>query len=185
MDMNIEDFLKNSILIFALTMDSFMVSFSYGASRIKISFSVVAGMNLVMSVMLGTAVWIGNGFAHFIEGRTTDMLAGVLLGGMGGYQIYQSVRMRKQNTTKKTRKLNFMSGIILAVALSIDSVAVGMGAGLLEGVRWMMIAGAFLWGIFMMEIGWKLGKCCAKFYKKDLSWIGGICLLLLAFFAFW
>ena len=56
--MNIEDFLKNSILIFALTMDSFMVSFSYGASRIKISFSVVAGMNLVMSGMLGMAVWI-------------------------------------------------------------------------------------------------------------------------------
>ena len=78
-----------------------------------------------------------------------------------------------------------MSGIILAVALSIDSVAVGMGAGLLEGVRWMLIAGAFLFGIFMMEIGWKLGKCCAKFYKKDLSWVGGICLLLLAFFAFW
>ena len=72
--MNIEDFLKNSILIFALTMDSFMVSFSYGASRIKISFSVVAGMNLVMSGMLGMAVWIGNGFSHFIEGRTTDVL---------------------------------------------------------------------------------------------------------------
>ena len=145
--MNIEDFLKNSILIFALTMDSFMVSFSYGASRIKISFSVVAGMNLVMSGMLGMAVWIGNGFSHFIEGRTTDVLAGVLLGGMGGYQIYHSVQIQKQNMTKKTRKLNFMSGIILAVALSIDSVAVGMGAGLLEGVRWMLIAGAFLWGI--------------------------------------
>ena len=100
--MNIEDFLKNSILIFALTMDSFMVSFSYGASRIKISFSVVAGMNLVMSGMLGMAVWIGNGFSHFIEGRTTDVLAGVLLGGMGGYQIYHSVRIQKQNMTKKT-----------------------------------------------------------------------------------
>lgn len=99
--MNIEDFLKNSILIFALTMDSFMVSFSYGASRIKISFSVVAGMNLVMSGMLGMAVWIGNGFSHFIEGRTTDVLAGVLLGGMGGYQIYHSVQIQKQNMTKK------------------------------------------------------------------------------------
>lgn len=53
------------------------------ASRIKISFSVVAGMNLVMSGMLGMAVWIGNGFSYFIEGRTTDILAGVLLGGMG------------------------------------------------------------------------------------------------------
>ncbi len=183
--MNIADFLKNCILIFALTMDSFMVSFSYGASRIKIPFSVVAGMNLVMSGMLGIAVWMGNGFAHFLKGRTTDILAGVLLGGMGGYQIYQSVRAQKQNATKKTGKLNLMSGMILAMALSIDSVAVGMGAGLLEGVRWMLVAGAFLWGIFMMEIGWKLGKYCAKFYKKDLSWIGGLCLLLLAFFALW
>lgn len=183
--MNIVDFLKNSILIFALTMDSFMVSFSYGASRIKIPFSVVAGMNLVMTGMLGMAVWIGNGFTHFISGRTTDILAGVLLGGMGSCQIYQSVRTRKKNTMKKTKKLTLMSGIILAMALSIDSVAVGMGAGLLEGVRWILLTGAFCWGVFMMEIGWKLGKCCAKVYKKDLSWIGGFCLLLLAFFALW
>ena len=70
--MNIEDFLKNSILIFALTMDSFMVSFSYGASRIKISFSVVAGMNLVMSGMLGMAVWIGNGFTWW-NGGISDL----------------------------------------------------------------------------------------------------------------
>lgn len=183
--MNIGDFLKNSILIFALTMDSFMVSFSYGASCIKISFPVVTVMNLVMSGMLGVAVWMGNGFTSIISGRTTDILAGILLGGMGGYQIYQSILTRKKNTIKKIEKLNFMKGVILAGALSIDSVAVGIGAGLLEGVRWMVVAGAFILGVLMMEIGWNLGRYCVRFYTKDLSWIGGVCLLLLAFFAFW
>ena len=99
--MNIEDFLKNSILIFALTMDSFMVSFSYGASRIKISFSVVAGMNLVMSGMLGMAVWIGNGFSYFIEGRTTDILAGVLLGGISDLSLCSDTKAKYDEKNKK------------------------------------------------------------------------------------
>ena len=162
-----------------------MVSFSYGASRIKISFSVVAGMNLVMSGMLGMAVLDRKWFFSFYRRQDNRCSGRSFTWWNGGISDLSLCSDTKAEYDEKTRKLNFMSGIILAVALSIDSVAVGMGAGLLEGVRWMLIAGAFLWGIFMMEIGWKLGKCCAKFYKKDLSWIGGICLLLLAFFAFW
>lgn len=182
--MEIGEFLKNSILIFTLTMDSFMVSFAYGASKIKISFLVIAGMNLVMSGMLGMAVWIGSGLNSFMTGKITDILAAILLAGMGIYQIKQSLMARKKNTRKQIQgKLSFLRGLILAFALSMDSVVVGIGAGLLEGRQWTVLAGAFLTGVFMMEIGWQLGKYSAGFYKKDLSWIGGGCLLLLAFFA--
>lgn len=163
-----------------------MVSFAYGASCIKIPFWVVAGMNLVMSGMLGVAVWIGSGLNYFITGKITDILAAILLAGMGVYQITQSFMVRKKNTIKRIEeRLSFFKGIILAFALSMDSVVVGIGAGLLEGTQWIVLAGAFLIGVLMMEIGWKLGKYCAGFYKKDLSWIGGVCLLLLAFFALW
>lgn len=106
-----------------------MVSFSYGASRIKISFSVVAGMNLVMSGMLGMAVWIGNGF--LIYRRQDNRCSGRSFTWWNGRIPDLSLCSdTKAEYDEKTRKLNFMSGIILAVALSIDSVAVGMGAGL-------------------------------------------------------
>ena len=46
--------------ILALTTDSFVVSFAYGMEKIKLSFLMVVGMNLIMSCLLGMAVLTGN-----------------------------------------------------------------------------------------------------------------------------
>ena len=43
-----------------------------------------------------------------------------------------------------------------------------------------MVVGSFLGGIFMMEVGWKLGKLFGISVKRDLSWLSGACLILLA-----
>ena len=50
------------LLILALTTDSFVVSFAYGMAKTKMPFFIVAGMNLMMSSLLGAAVLIGNFF---------------------------------------------------------------------------------------------------------------------------
>ena len=43
------------LLLLALTTDSFVVSFAYGMTRTKMPFWIVAGMNLIMSALLGMA----------------------------------------------------------------------------------------------------------------------------------
>lgn len=40
---------------------------------------------------------------------------------------------------------------------------------------------AFLGGMGMMKAGWELGSRFRKKTNRDLSWISGMCLLLLAF----
>ena len=53
--------------ILALTTDSFVVSFAYGMEKIKLSFLMVVGMNLIMSCLLGMAVLTGNFLSCFLS----------------------------------------------------------------------------------------------------------------------
>ena len=53
--------------ILALTTDSFVVSFAYGMEKIKLSFLMVVGMNLIMSCLLGMAVLTGNFLSCFYQ----------------------------------------------------------------------------------------------------------------------
>ena len=102
--------LKGILLILALTMDSFVVSFAYGVSKTKMPFGIVG----------------------------------------------------------------------LAFILSLDSIAVGIGTGLVQSGQVMLVIGSFLAGIAVMEAGWMLGHGTRHILNRDLSWLSGVCLLLLA-----
>ena len=62
--------LKGILLILALTMDSFVVSFAYGVSKTKMPFGIVVCMNLLMSTILGTAIFMGSRLAALPSGRS-------------------------------------------------------------------------------------------------------------------
>ena len=65
--------LKGILLILALTMDSFVVSFAYGVSKTKMPFGIVVCMNLLMSTILGTAIFMGSRLAALLpEGVRED-----------------------------------------------------------------------------------------------------------------
>ena len=54
--MNWTAFLNVILLIAALTTDSFVVSFSYGAQNVKMSMKMILVMNLVMSLLLAGGI---------------------------------------------------------------------------------------------------------------------------------
>jgi len=59
--------------------------------------------------------------------------------------------------------------------------AKGLSAYCLHGAkkRGLLIPGVFLGGILMMEAGWRAGNHFRHVFRKDISWISGICLLIL------
>lgn len=60
---------------------------------------------------------------------------------------------------EKKRHLTGIEAMLMAVVLSLDSLAVGLGTGLVPGRGGMLLAaGSFAGGILMMEAGWKLGN---------------------------
>ena len=167
--------------ILALTTDSFVVSFAYGIEKIKLSFLMVVGMNLIMSCLLGMAVLTGNFLSCFLSKTITSLVSTGILVGMGFYRLFTCF-FSKQETDEKEKKrhLTGIEATLLAVVLSLDSLAVGLGTGLVQTGGMFLAVGSFVGGILMMEAGWKLGNVFGISVKKDLSWLSGACLVLLA-----
>ena len=178
--------IQGMLLIFVLTTDSFVVSFAYGAQKVQIPFFKVAGMNLIMSSLLGIAVFTGNFLSCFLPEILTSVVCTGVLAGMGIYRIFNvlfpSEKCREQSRKKK---LTWTEAAVMAFALSADSLAIGIGTGLVQTGEWILVAGSFLCGILMMKAGWKIGACFAAAFKKDLSWLSGVCLMVLAAGIWW
>lgn len=173
--------LKGIVLIFALTMDSFVVSFAYGVGKIRMPMAIVVGMNLVMSGLLGAAIFTGNRLAALLPEGVTGILGFLLLFGIGSYRLFSYFYHRKnRDEEEEMKELSMLGGLGLAVVLSLDSLAVGIGTGLVQSGQVLLVLGSFAAGILMMRLGWQLGHSSRKVFDKDLSWLSGVCLLLLA-----
>ena len=132
------------LLILALTTDSFVVSFAYGMAKQNAIF-IVAGMNLMMSSLLGAAVLTGNFFSSFLPDSLTCWVGILLLSFLGIYRM-MSFFFRKETNSCAVKVLTMKEGFILAFVLSADSLAAGLGTGLMQSGEWMLAAGAFLGG---------------------------------------
>lgn len=172
-------FSKEILLITALTTDSFVVSFSYGAQNVRMSPKIIWIMNLVMSVLLAGGIWAGGAMEKFFP-QTVALFAGAaVLLGMGGYRIGRFFLPGRKQERPVIRDLDCFQGIFLAFLLSLDGVAAGVGTGLVQAKAGFLIFGVFIGGIFMMEAGWKAGKHFQRIFQRDISWVSGLCLLIL------
>lgn len=169
------------LLIAALTTDSFVVSFSYGMERVKMPLQIVAGMNLIMSSFLGMALLTGNFLTGILPMRVTGKIGTVLLFVAAFYKLWEYLFKRTIKEDTPIKQLTVSEGYVLAFVLSLDSLAVGLGTGLVQSGEFFLAAGSFFAGILMMKAGWILGYWFRQKIKKDLSWISAVCLLLLAF----
>lgn len=172
-------FLNGILLIIALTTDSFVVSFSYGIQNVRISGKIILIMNLVMSLFLAGGIWAGSAMEGIFP-RNFAMTGGALvLLGTGGYRMLRFFLPGKAKKEQEVRKLDYFQGILLAVLLSLDGVAAGVGTGLVQARAGFLIPGVFLGGVLMMRTGWKAGNHFQYIFQKDISWISGICLIVL------
>ena len=79
--------IKEILLIFVLTTDSFVVSFAYGMRKVKMPFKIVAGMNVIMSGLLGLSLLTGGFLSGFLSEDVTMYLGAILLISIGLYRI--------------------------------------------------------------------------------------------------
>ena len=127
------------LLILALTTDSFVVSFAYGAEKVEMPFMKVVGMNLIMSSLLGISVFTGNFLSCFLPEMLTSVVCTGILAGMGIYRMLGFLFRKNQKIQKK--RLTGVEAALLAFALSLDSLAVGIGTGLVQNGEWMLAVG--------------------------------------------
>ncbi|MBP1767541.1 MAG: hypothetical protein H6P98_1656 [Candidatus Aminicenantes bacterium] len=165
-----------------LAMDAFAVSIGLGLSlrpatvgqtfRPALSF----GLFQFMMPILGWSA--GETLIRYIE-KYDHWVAFALLLGVGGKMIYESLEPEKDSKAERSDPTRGGPLLVLSVATSIDSLAVGLS---LAALRVAIVFPAVIIGIVaftMTVIGMKIGPALGKVIGRKAELLGGVVLILI------
>lgn len=170
------------LLSLGLATDAFSVSVCKGLSMKKIdckgTFITALFFGVFQAVMPVIGYFLGSRFEKFIN-TYSHWIAFILLGFIGGKMIFEVIRGDGENETVPEYRLDIKELFILAVATSIDALAVGVifvaqKTNLLFSVG---IIGAVTFIICLMGVA--AGNRFGSKYEKKAEFAGGVVLLLI------
>ena len=198
------------MLVIALSADAFAASFAYGSNKIKIPILSIQIINIICSSILGLSLFGGAFLKQYIPSAFTSVICFSILLILGIVKLFDSLIksiIKKHNTLNKEIKfsmfnLNFILNLYvnpeqadadhsrvlspieassLAVALSLDGLAIGFGAAL-GNINALEV---FLYSLIittpMIMLGCFAGNKTAEKLPFNLSWLSGVLLIVLAF----
>lgn len=168
------------IMSIGLAMDAFAVSICAGLEikNIKLKDIIKVGIwfGIAQALMPLIGYLLGSRFENLIS-DIDHWVAFVLLAFIGGKMIYEAYH----GEDEKYGDLKFKSMLILAIATSIDALAIGIAYAFLYGSNNMIVSFSLV-GIItfiMSSIGVKIGNIFGNKYKSIAQIIGGIILILI------
>ncbi len=170
------------LIALGLSMDAFAVSLASGATMKRLHLPNALKMGLFFGAfqalmpVLGWAA--GLAAKDFIAGWD-HWIAFVLLSGVGGKMLYESFRIKEEEECGGPRTCPFDTGTltVLAIATSIDALAVGLTFSLL---RLSIIAPVLVIGLvtFLTSVsGVKIGSAGGHFFEHRMEAAGGLVLI--------
>ena len=197
------------LIVTALSVDAFVSCFAYGASRIRVPFSSAMVINLICSAILTLALLGGGLVGRFVPPEVTTAICVLLLLGLGLSKIFDSAvkaLIRRHQAFQKdihfslsqlgfilsiyanpeeadrdhSRVLSPSEAAFLALALSLDSLAVGFGTGMTQIAPLLIIALSLVSDLLCILLGCFLGGRVTKRLNLELNWLSGLLLIILA-----
>lgn len=198
----------NEILVtFVVCIDTYLMSLNYNSSGIKIPFSTGLVMSSISALILYLSLLISEVLGIIIPVRIFSAIGFIVLTAMGTVTIFKSmvrrvihklsergdicIRMSRLGVGVRlyldertadfdySKVLSISESITLAIALSMDAVAVGINSSFL-GLNPLRTALMTLFvGIASIYLGNIMGKKISAL-KHDFSWLGGVMLILVA-----
>ncbi len=201
--------LESIILVTALSLDAFVASFAYGTNKIKIPILSALILTVICSLTLTISLFIGALIRPYLHETVTHVLCFMILFILGITKLFDSsikAYIRKKKTLNKqiafkalnlhfilniyadpkiadkddSRTLSLSEAISLALALSIDGLAVGLGAALANVNSLIIIITSLFIGMVAVMGGSLLGEKISEKINLDLSWLSGLLLVILA-----
>lgn len=169
------------VIVILISIDIFMVGFSYGVSGTKIGKSRLIIISAIGNVIVGCALVLGFMISNYIT-NIVDWIAFGLFMLIGLYKLTDWYISRKAKNKPQNKKQTWKQTITLAVILAID----GLGAGFVVGfgvTLWFVlgvVVVSFFCDIFLFRLGHTLGKKLAKKSPVELGWIPGVIFILIA-----
>lgn len=202
--------LEAIVLVVALSTDAFVASFAYGSNKIKIPFLSAQIINIVCSSILGLSLLIGNTIRQYIPVGLTSIICFGLLFILGIIKLLDSTIksfIKRHGNLKRKIKFSMFSihfilqvyatpeeadrdyskiltageAVSLAIALSLDGLAVGFGAALGEINVLQVILFSLIFGTIAIQSGCWIGNKVAEKIPFNFEWLSGALLIVLAF----
>jgi len=166
----------------ALAMDAFAVSICYGCGLKKFSAKVMIWVAMAFGVFQGLMAlfgWLGGSlFAEAIQ-AVDHYVAFGLLAIIGGKMIYEAFTGEDECYRVNPKKMDVKRLLLLALATSIDALAVGLSFALLkEPILLPSLIIAIVTLIFSM-VGVAAGHGLKKILGRRVEIAGGIILILI------
>ncbi|MDR0461883.1 MAG: manganese efflux pump [Christensenellaceae bacterium] len=187
------------LLTLSLSADCFATGFAYGANKIKIPFQSAMVINLTCTCVLALSLFCGKAIGHYIPASVTLAICASILITLGLAKIFGKFIKRILQKSRhsfikiltkpeeadfdKSKVLSKKEAVVLALALSLDGLAVGVGTGLvLNWIGYLIIIGfSLVTDIALLISGALVGRKVATRTKLDLSWASGVILIAIAF----
>ena len=175
-------FLEILLFVTALSVDAFAAGFAYGVSKIKVPFLSVLIVSGVSSLTLAVSLFLGGVAGSLIPQGLTRQFSFVLLFVLGVVKLFDRSRHDEAEAANKNQDDLVSPGeaLTLGAALSLDSVAAGIGAGVAASRIPAALTASALVGALAVVSGTHLGRLISAHCRSNLCWVSGLLLILLA-----
>lgn len=168
------------IIAVGLSMDAFAVSVCKGLSveKVKPKHLLIVGAYFggFQALMPALGYLLGSTFEKYITAFDHWIAFGLLL-FLGAKMIKEAIAGKEEKTDAS---FSFKTMIVLAIATSIDALAVGITFALLPDVNIFAAVGLIGGITFVLSaVGVKIGNLFGAKFKKKAEIVGGIILILM------
>ena len=175
-------FLELFLIAIGLSADAFSVSVCKGLNmrklNLKHAYLIALFFGVFQAVMPLIGYLLGTGFSEYIE-KFDHWIAFALLAFIGGKMVIEAIREKDGGPEEKTDALSTGELTVLAVATSIDALAVGITFAVLKV---NILPSVLLIGVttFALSLGGVLlGNRFGAKYKTKAEVAGGVILVLI------
>lgn len=202
--------LEALLLVIGLSIDAFATSFGYGVNKIKIPLSSMIIIAVICSTFLGVALFAGQAISTILTPHMTLLICFILLLSLGSIRLFESLfkgYLKKRRLsfkeihfkifdiefnlnlgvrpevldTSHLRILTPSEAATIAIACSLDGLAVGFGVGLASINPFLIMAFSLISTTIAIVLGSHLGRSLSHKIDFNLSWITGVTLMTIAF----
>ena len=175
------DFLELLLIAVGLSMDAFSVSICKGLTTKRFSWrmAIICALwfGFFQALMPTIGYFLGAQFQEMIEAYDHWIAFGLLF-LIGANMIREAVWGKKEEG-ENSGALDFKTMFLLAIATSIDALAVGVSFACIQVKLWSSVLVIGLTTFVFSVLGVKIGNVFGSKYEKSAGIIGGIILILI------
>jgi putative sporulation protein YtaF len=202
--------MESVFFVMALSTDALIASIAYGSNKIKINFLSIQVIACICTGMLGISLLVGTFLKPYIPGVLLQAISFTILFLLGLSKIMNHIiksvidkySFHNRQIKFSMFNLNFILNVYanpkeadldqsqtispkeafsLGMALSIDNLAAGVGAAFGNVNIAAAIICTFLLSMLAIKSGELIGYKLSEKVPFQISWLGGLLLIILAF----